>query len=265
MACDYATRLQEALAEAQEVVANALSRLIRGKEEQGGGWAIPTGSASTEAATAGAGVAGAARQQRRLAPVNPLDSPVDLKFCDSLNISACGPTVGLSSAGQGIHVAAYNPLAWSREVAVRVPVNSSSTCCWKITGPEGEEVAAQLLPIAPATRCVQQLMLGVNATSRAELADAELVFFAQLPPLGYSTYFVEPTTTCGVACGPVELASGDGMADGASLHGVHLLQGQPGMEQAAQVPGEVKVQGPAMLGNGLVTLEFDRDTGKSAL
>ena len=31
-------------------------------------------------------------------------------------------------------VAAYNPLAWSRETVVRVPVSTAVTCMWKASG-----------------------------------------------------------------------------------------------------------------------------------
>lgn len=45
--------------------------------------------------------------------------------------------VRLSAAGQGILVAAYNSLGWSREVAVRVPVSTDATCAWEVTGEGG--------------------------------------------------------------------------------------------------------------------------------
>lgn len=133
----------------------------------------------------------------------------------------------LSSAGKGILVAAYNPLAWSREAPLRVPLDTGRTCHWKVTGaagllgmvpllplvlkcrgqkegwqayvpargvgaqphgwhpgrcpvpdrchlagPEGEDVASQLVPAAPATRCLQQLLAGVNATCPSTFADS---------------------------------------------------------------------------------------------
>lgn len=129
----------------------------------------------------------------------------------------------LSAAGKGVLVAAYNPLAWSREVPLRVPLNTTKTCAWKVTGgckhcswrccgcrvvvgrlghgvghaqpdaglllqcalpavdltaclplagPEGEEVASQLVGVAPGTWCLQQLLAGVNATCPATYGDA---------------------------------------------------------------------------------------------
>lgn len=47
------------------------------------------------------------------------------------------PAVRLSAAGKGVLVVAYNPLAWSREVPLRVPLNTSKTCGWKVTGQLG--------------------------------------------------------------------------------------------------------------------------------
>lgn len=44
------------------------------------------------------------------------------------------PAVRLSAAGKGVLAVAYNPLAWSREVLLRVPLNTSKTCAWKVTG-----------------------------------------------------------------------------------------------------------------------------------
>ena len=42
--------------------------------------------------------------------------------------------VRLSGSGKGMMAAVYNPLAWSREAPVRVPVNTSATCSWTVTG-----------------------------------------------------------------------------------------------------------------------------------
>lgn len=42
--------------------------------------------------------------------------------------------VRLSGAGRGILLAAHNPLAWGRQAPLRVPLNSSRTCNWRVTG-----------------------------------------------------------------------------------------------------------------------------------
>jgi hypothetical protein len=51
-----------------------------------------------------------------------VDAPIHLRPCNWLNISACPTSVVLSGAGKGMMVVAYNPLAWGRVAAVRVPV-----------------------------------------------------------------------------------------------------------------------------------------------
>lgn len=42
--------------------------------------------------------------------------------------------VRLSATGKGFMVVAYNPLGWSREAPLRVPVDSGATCTWHVTG-----------------------------------------------------------------------------------------------------------------------------------
>lgn len=41
-----------------------------------------------------------------------------------------------------------------------------------LAGPEGEHVPSQLVPVAPATRCLQQLLADVNATCPSTFGDA---------------------------------------------------------------------------------------------
>ena len=50
---------------------------------------------------------------------------------------------------------------------------------------------AQLVPVPAATRCLQLVMAEVNATCPVSLGEAELVFLAELPPVGYNAYFVQ--------------------------------------------------------------------------
>ena len=42
--------------------------------------------------------------------------------------------VRLSSSGNGILAAVYNPLGWSRAAPVRVPLDTDKTCYWKVSG-----------------------------------------------------------------------------------------------------------------------------------
>lgn len=57
-----------------------------------------------------------------------------LGACGYLNASVCHPTVEMSRAGHNILVAVYNPLAWPRSEGVRVPVNTSFSANWTVTG-----------------------------------------------------------------------------------------------------------------------------------
>lgn len=298
VACDYAARLHKGLVEAQEVVTNALSSLIRGREGPGGlaarrGWAAAGAAsaaslASEERRTAPGGGASVAEQRRRLAeaaperqaPPNPIDAPVDLSFCNWLNVSACRPTVALSEAGQGILVAAYNPLAWSRQAPLRVPVSTVRACTWRVTGPEGEAVPAQLVPVGAATAALQHLLVSINATSPASLADAELVFIADLLPLGYSTFFLEPIPgSCGEASSRASSAAASqpsrmsraGPPGGQSEAPLLRLHGAAAPPAAAtqntgraleqQEAKRKKKEKTVVLDNGEVALEFDKERG----
>jgi hypothetical protein len=121
----------------------------------------------------------------------------------------CCRSVSLSSAGRGLMVAAYNPLGWSRQAPLRVPLSTNHTCGWRVTGgrgvggeggklggkrhggklglpvqppypppdldhagPEGKEVPSQLVPAAASTRGLQRLLAQVNATSADTFGDA---------------------------------------------------------------------------------------------
>ena len=57
-----------------------------------------------------------------------------LGLCAYLNASVCHPTVEMSNLGDPMTVVAYNPLAWARAEGVRVPVNTSFTSEWAVTG-----------------------------------------------------------------------------------------------------------------------------------
>jgi hypothetical protein len=146
----------------------------------------------------------------------------------------CCRSVSLSSAGRGLMVAAYNPLGWSRQAPLRVPLSTNHTCGWRVTGPEGKEVPSQLVPAAASTRGLQRLLAQVNATSADTFGDAELVFVARLPPLGYSTFVVQPAPDCSQPL-PTAARGGSTVTGGKDRY--------------------------ASLDNGIVSLEFDTHTG----
>jgi alpha-mannosidase len=201
VANDYHSRIYHGMEEAQKVVMHALSQLIGGGSHSSG--------------RSGDGGARAASATRRLQMKESVSSTTEdaslhldndsindssfneyssvrLEGCFLLNISTCAPTVELSRVGAPIFLAAYNPLAWSRETPIRVPVSTISTCDWKVFGPEGEEIPSQVVPIAESTHSVQSMLAMVNATDSVAAGDAEIVFVGELPPLGYSSYILEP-------------------------------------------------------------------------
>ena len=57
-----------------------------------------------------------------------------LGLCAYLNASVCHPTVEMSNLGHAMTVVAYNPLAWPRTEGLRVPVNTSYSSKWTVTG-----------------------------------------------------------------------------------------------------------------------------------
>ena len=65
--------------------------------------------------------------------------PVGLEQCPFLNISVCHATVTASVKQQPFQVVAYNPLAWKRPTAIRVPValklhSNDANAAWDVTG-----------------------------------------------------------------------------------------------------------------------------------
>lgn len=99
-----------------------------------------------------------------------LSSP-SFVFCPLLNASMCAPTEGLAAGSEGtVAVLAYNPLAQSRTEYIRVPVPEAKV---GVTDGDGVSILAQAVPSAPGVA-----------------APFELVFKAELPPLGFATFFL---------------------------------------------------------------------------
>jgi alpha-mannosidase len=206
VANDYHSRIYHGMEEAQKVVMHALSELVsgsRGEQPQGSGTnatrrklqmtsTSPSSTFSSSSDDASLHVSNNGINALYDKNSNNDYSPVRLEGCFLLNISTCAPTVDLSRVGAAIFLVAYNPLAWSRETPIRVPVSTGSTCHWKVFGPEGDEIPSQLVPIADSTQSVQSMLATVNATDPVAAGDAEIVFLGDLPPLGYSSYILKP-------------------------------------------------------------------------
>ena len=181
-----------------------------------------------------------------------------------------------------------------------------------LAGPEGEEVASQLVGVAPATWCLQQLLAEVNATCPATYGDAggrmggcwlhflacwlqvtvvrnlcssmgvghagttswvyprclcplcllprpaELAFIARLPPLGYSTFYLEPQQDS--SCTPASNSQAGQRSCGGGLPSTSSAAKAAKASSGASRGGKYE-----KLDNGLVALEFDTETGAHCL
>lgn len=81
-------------------------------------------------------------------------------------------------------VTIYNPLGHAVTDYVRIPVLASM---YRVVDPKGANVTAQLVPISEETKKIPE--------RKGSIAQSELFFQVELPPLGYSTYFVMETNS----------------------------------------------------------------------
>lgn len=93
-------------------------------------------------------------------------------------------------------VTLYNPLGHAVTDFVRIPVLSSM---YRVVDPKGMNVTAQLVPVSEETKKIPE--------RKGSLATNELFFQVELPPLGYSTYFVMETNSEFPSNGHVRLTS----------------------------------------------------------
>ena len=78
--------------------------------------------------------------------------PVTLEQCPFLNISVCPATVTASVKQQSFQVVIYNPVAWKRPTAIRVPIalklhSNAANAVWDVTG-------ESLLPSPDCVCCI---------------------------------------------------------------------------------------------------------------
>lgn len=105
-----------------------------------------------------------------------------------------------------------------------------------------------MVPISKSTACLQNLLASVNATDAGADADAEIVFMAELPPLGYAMFEIKPAKEqkCTPPVKPTPAT--------AKLHGGHA-------STAHRSGSLTKKSGASSITNGLVTVDFDTSTG----
>ncbi|KAF8065729.1 alpha-mannosidase [Scenedesmus sp. PABB004] len=133
-------------------------------------------------AAAGAGAAGA----------GGAGSVPELQMCLLLNATLCSASVSLSR-GPGFLLVVYNPLAWSYEWGITVPVDDGG---YTVTGPDGAPVASQLLPVSRAEEAAWK---HTGAPDGAPRPKAKLALLVSAPPLGHATYTVKRGAGAGAA------------------------------------------------------------------
>ncbi|KAK7360609.1 hypothetical protein VNO77_02616 [Canavalia gladiata] len=153
VAADYAKRLSMGYAEAERLVASALTFLVN--------------------------------QRLSLHGVNPV---TDFQQCPLLNISYCPASEATLANGKSLVIVVYNPLAWQREDIIRIPVSSGHVF---VQDSDGKVVESQLLPLSNATLTIRKhyVKAYIGKTPGGELK-FWLAFPVSVPPLGFSTYTV---------------------------------------------------------------------------
>ncbi|GLJ52491.1 hypothetical protein SUGI_1116890 [Cryptomeria japonica] len=187
VANDYALRLSRASIEAEDVMKSALVCLMSGKlncadnsssmlrtrlKPHEGHSLQEIGSSSTSKYEAG-----------RLV----------LEQCPLLNISYCPKTESKMEAGTNLAIVIYNPLGWTRNEVIKLPVSSSA---FEILDSNGSKIQAQFVPIDPTLRKVHDYY--ATAFQEASVQDGalfNLYFEVAVPSLGYVVYFMKATKT----------------------------------------------------------------------
>ncbi|KAL6960359.1 alpha-mannosidase [Sarracenia purpurea var. burkii] len=160
VAADYAKRLSMGYAEAEKVVASSLALLTESRL-----------SASHE------------------------DPVTKFQQCPLLNISYCPPSEAGLSNEKGLVIVVYNPLGWSRDEAIRIPVSTEGVIVLDFAG---REVESQLLPISNASlRARNYHAKAYLGRSLSDTTKYWLAFSVSVPPLGFSTYVVSSAKRTG--------------------------------------------------------------------
>jgi len=109
-------------------------------------------------------------------------------FCELANISICAATASAAAQGQAFQVTLYNPLARTRTELASFPIANAAVL---VADQTGAAVQAQVLNV-------------FNVSSHApESLNFSVNFVAEIPPLGYRTYFISPASADDLAQGKV--------------------------------------------------------------
>jgi hypothetical protein len=109
-----------------------------------------------------------------------------LSMCLNLNASLCSSSVFLSSSHNGgFLLVVYNPLSWSYNWGVRIPVEDGQ---YAVTGPDAKPVQSQVVPLPDGMQLVWPNSKG--AAGGRNKPTAELAVMVSAPPLGHAVYKV---------------------------------------------------------------------------
>ncbi|CAI5521656.1 unnamed protein product [Closterium sp. Naga37s-1] len=115
-----------------------------------------------------------------------------LKTCPLLNISFCPPSQSGLHSGKTLVVVAFNPLAWARTEIVRIPVSAPSVI---VTDSNHKPIPSQLIPELLPRPVIRAFYAAAHAGASVPPVEQQqgvvsVVFRAEVPPLGYSTFFL---------------------------------------------------------------------------
>jgi alpha-mannosidase len=118
--------------------------------------------------------------------VGKLSSISDLCHCTLNNQTRCECTTELTSAGQAIKLAVYNPLSSLRNEVIQVPVNTANLKV--IDNVTGKAVRAQVIPVSDATKNIP-----AETTTGLPAVNSFVLHFEanNLPAMGFSTYILQ--------------------------------------------------------------------------
>ncbi|KAL9270422.1 putative alpha-mannosidase [Drosera capensis] len=126
-----------------------------------------------------------------------------LRQCQLLNISYCPPTEQDIQADKSLVMVVYNPLGWSRNETVRVPVHDAYLV---IRDSVGNIIEGQYVEIDNVTINLRNFYtMAYLGISPGESPKYWVFFPASLPPLGWNTYFISKTSRTGVKTADVSL------------------------------------------------------------
>ncbi|GJP75491.1 hypothetical protein CLOP_g5933 [Closterium sp. NIES-67] len=115
-----------------------------------------------------------------------------LQTCPLLNISFCPPSQSGLAPSKTLVVVAFNPLASARTEIVRIPVSTPSVV---VTDSTHQPIPSQLIPDLLPRPAVRSFYTAAHAGVRVTPLEQQqgamsVVFRAEVPPLGYSTFFL---------------------------------------------------------------------------